>query len=425
MSTWAPDQMCPLILNDWPTYTREDGFVELKQPFDPAYCRGEYRLPPNSSRPHDPPDPATEATERPCPLDNPRWCPHWGARMERYGGRFQIPVRSRNPTLEDLPGDIADDVLSYLAGLESNVRGGRNVVIVGPVGAGKTCIAGLVLVTYARVSGNEDARFIAADSLFRCLGAVTFEPAWMRSREWDGLLETPLLVVDDLGTESPTSEAVRNWGRLIDERYQGRLATIITTNVTDLDGIFYDERARSRFMANCQVWRTNRGDMRAVAATSVGEPDGEGPIEPDPARIEALLGCIPWPRTPEEWENVAAGIRARPVPNDTEKVRLLADHGIPAVVTYRPRTGDADETEEGLRSLLLLAAGSDRHRHLLEAIAWRSHAFGLEYPAHFLLRDWRERLADIPWSDGARSRYGIPSPPPDGHEKICPGGTCV
>ena len=37
---------------------------------------------------------------------------------------------------------------------------------------------------------------------------------------------------------------------------------IVTTNVEDVDALFHDERTRSRFMARCEVWRTERGDMR-------------------------------------------------------------------------------------------------------------------------------------------------------------------
>lgn len=417
--------MCPLVLNDWPTETWSDGEVTLKQPFEPAWCRGQYHIAPASSAPQRTADDATYPTSHDCPFDNPRLCPHWAARMDRYGDRYGVPPRSRNATVEELPGDIADGVIAYLSRLKDNVDGGINVILLGPVGAGKTSTAGLILISYGRLTQRDDGTFILADRLFQLLGTPPRERTRTDDELWQEVLRTPLLVIDDLGTELATTQAVRNWNMLIDERHQGRLATIITTNVADFDDIFHDERARSRFMADCQVWRTNRGDMRAVAATSVGAPDGEGLIEPDPVRIEALMGCLPWPRTPEEWEAVAPEIRARPVLNNTEKVHLLADHGIPAVVTYRSSEADAVGAEESLRSLLLLAAGSDRHRNLLEAIAWRSHAFGLEYPAHFLLRDWRERLADVPWSDQARERYGIPAAEAGGHDGGCHSGVCV
>ena len=168
---------CPLVANDWPTQTYGDGTVVERQPADPARCWGRYSLPPVSSRPYDPADPATGETEHDCPLDNRRQCPHWAERMEGLGTRYGVPPRSRNATLEDIPEDIADDVIAYLGSVERNVQDGVNVIIAGPVGAGKTAAAGLVLIAYVRLAGTGAVRSIGARALFELLETVPPEHA--------------------------------------------------------------------------------------------------------------------------------------------------------------------------------------------------------------------------------------------------------
>lgn len=414
MNRSESDEMCPLIANQWPTRTDCDGRVTLRSQVDPADCRGQYYLPPASSRPQRDADDETWPTSHDCPLDNPRRCPHWAQRMDRYGERFGIPPRSRNASVEDLPGDIADDAIGYLRSVVSRVDDGANVIIAGPVGAGKTCTAGLILITYARLAGTDLVRLIGAEMLFQFLATLCPGPDWARGERWDGLVATPLLVIDDLGTELATSAAVRGWHRLIDERYQAGRATIITTNVAELDEIFHDGRTRSRFMAKCEVWRTGRGDIRGVAATPISEPGGGGAVDAgaNAAETEVLAACLPRPRTREEWEAVGRKIRSRSLNDSADIGYLLADYGVPAVATFIAPDPDILRLESVLRETLTHLADNRSASNLLDTIAWRSHAFGLEYPAHFLLRDWRERLADVPWSDGARSRYGIPSPGP-------------
>jgi len=83
-----------------------------REPLDPVTCRGHYQLPPVSSGPYDPRDPATDETEQRLPAGRPGAVPHWAERMDRHGERFDIPPRSRDATLENIPGDIADGVMA-------------------------------------------------------------------------------------------------------------------------------------------------------------------------------------------------------------------------------------------------------------------------------------------------------------------------
>jgi len=331
--------------------------------------------------------------------------------MEHFGEMFAIPPRSRHATLEDVPGDIADGVIAYMQAIVSNVRGGVNIIIAGAVGAGKTSLAGLLLITYARLARTSDVAFIRAPELFGFLKDADPDLALPPHVAGPGLIKADILVIDDLGTELATSAAIRNWNGLIDKRYQAGRATIITTNSQDLDVIFHDERARSRFMAKCVTWRTERGDMRGVAETaSTPNCEEKDEADPDEAEGEEEAACLPRPKTPEEWEDALAEIAGRRRANAADVAFLLADYGIPAVTTVVARTLDLPKIENVIRKVMATVHACEPTRHLLEAIAWRSHDHGFDYPEDFALLDWRERFADVPWSDQARARYGIPMP---------------
>ena len=56
--------------------------------------------------------------------------------------------------------------------------------------------------------------------------------------------EAEVLILDDLGAESATSWAMEKLFQLLNYRYNACLATVITTNKTNLEGI--SPRVRSR-----------------------------------------------------------------------------------------------------------------------------------------------------------------------------------
>jgi len=189
----------------------------------------------------------------PCEHDSAEACPWWPEREEhqrqnraRWLGDDGFPLSNRYPDPELLPPDIAGDVLRYVREFEGRERK-ANVVISGPVGAGKTSTSAHVVAEL-----RKDAHLVPAADLFDGL-----------QKQIDSDLRTvDILIVDDLGTEIVTPVSLQNWHRIVDERYDRGLATIVTTNVEDVDSLFQDERTRSRFMARCEVWRTTRKDVR-------------------------------------------------------------------------------------------------------------------------------------------------------------------
>ena len=79
-----------------------------------------------------------------------------------------------------------------------------------------------------------------------------YDDAFMKMRE------TELLVLDDLGAEQSTPWANEKLFQLLNYRYNGRLATVITTNKIGFTGI--ENRIRSRL-----------SDTRLVRVVTLGE----------------------------------------------------------------------------------------------------------------------------------------------------------
>lgn len=114
----------------------------------------------------------------------------------------------------------------------------------GNYGSGKTHLA--VAIAHFRLEQGDPVLFMTVPDLLDHLRA-TYGPS--SAVQYDELFErvrnAPLLVLDDLGTESATPWAQEKLFQLINHRYLHKLSTVITTNV-DLDRL--DPRIRSRLL---------------------------------------------------------------------------------------------------------------------------------------------------------------------------------
>lgn len=132
------------------------------------------------------------------------------------------------------------------------------LLLQGGYGCGKTHLA--AAVANARLAAGQPVIFVNAPDLLDHL-RVTFSPG--AEITYDELFERirnfPLLVIDDLGAESPTQWAQEKLYQVFNHRYNAGLPTMITTNA-ELDRM--DPRIRSRLI-----------DMDLVRRVVIEAPD--------------------------------------------------------------------------------------------------------------------------------------------------------
>ncbi len=126
------------------------------------------------------------------------------------------------------------------------------LVIQGTFGCGKTHLA--AAIANAQVEERRPALFVVVPDLLDHLRA-TFNPHSVipYDKLFEQVRRAPLLVLDDLGTESRTPWAREKLYQILNYRYNARLPTVITTaqSLSELD-----PRIRSRIMdqTRCEVW---------------------------------------------------------------------------------------------------------------------------------------------------------------------------
>jgi len=118
------------------------------------------------------------------------------------------------------------------------------LVLVGGYGCGKTHLAAAI-ANRALVQGIVPL-FVTVPDLLDHLRS-TYAPGSPQpySSRFDQVRNTPLLILDDLGTENATPWALEKLFQLLNHRYTARLATVLTTN-QELEHI--DARLRSRLV---------------------------------------------------------------------------------------------------------------------------------------------------------------------------------
>lgn len=128
----------------------------------------------------------------------------------------------------------------------------------GSYGCGKTHLA--AAIANARLAAGQPIMFVNAPDLLDHLRA-TFGPGSEVSYDalFDRVRNIPLLVIDDLGAESPTQWAQEKLYQIFNHRYNAQLPTVITSNV-ELERI--EPRLRSRLV-----------DMDLVRKIVIDAPD--------------------------------------------------------------------------------------------------------------------------------------------------------
>jgi DNA replication protein DnaC len=129
----------------------------------------------------------------------------------------------------ELPPDERDNLRrAYDTALQYSQDSQGWLVLTGPYGCGKTHLA--AAIANARQSRGETVLFVTVPDLLDHLRA-TFSPSSLvpYDQRFNEIKRAPLLVLDDLGTESATPWAREKLYQLFNHRYNACLPTVITT----------------------------------------------------------------------------------------------------------------------------------------------------------------------------------------------------
>ncbi len=161
------------------------------------------------------------------------------------------------------------------------------LVLCGASGCGKTHIAAAVVNRL--LERGEPALFVVVPDLLDHLRSAYQPGADVRYDElFERVRNARVLVLDDLGTQSPTPWAQEKLFQLVNHRFNARLPTIVTTNLLPEQ---MDERLRTRLtdagLARVYVLESRRpSDMRALDVL-----DHAGSSAPS-ADFHALRGAV-------------------------------------------------------------------------------------------------------------------------------------
>lgn len=153
--------------------------------------------------------------------------------------------------------------------------GQKNLLFSGPTGVGKTFMANCIAIEL--MNRGYSVLYQTAPSLFNTI----YEYRYKCSRDnaydssvYKNILDAELLIIDDLGTESPSAMRYAELLSIIDTRCSNDMKkpckTIIATNI-DLKKLFeyYDERVVSRITGGFDMFRFAGDDIRAIKRNGI------------------------------------------------------------------------------------------------------------------------------------------------------------
>lgn len=165
----------------------------------------------------------------------------------------------------------------------------HDLLFTGMPGTGKTYMA--ACVANEAIDAGLSVMYLPAPRMFDILGAyralcASFRPDEDRfeeaERDYSAILDSRLLIVDDLGTEPLKSATLPELLQILDHRHGAGLRTLFCTNAA-LSSLreLYDERLRSRLIGRCTILRFFGDDlrMRAVRTRKRAKPRTANDLE--------------------------------------------------------------------------------------------------------------------------------------------------
>jgi len=162
----------------------------------------------------------------------------------------RIPKRLRHAQLADLPEPHASSIYDWL-----NESNGENLLLLGPVGVGKS-FAGVAALRYAFDSGT-NIMFVPVVEALDALRPGGPDDAAV------GLRSVGMLLLDDLGVEKPSEWTAEQLYGIVNRRWLDERPTIVTSNLTvDKLAAALDPRLCSRLVHDALVIEMTGEDRR-------------------------------------------------------------------------------------------------------------------------------------------------------------------
>jgi DNA replication protein DnaC len=196
-------------------------------------------------------------------------------RLRQLGGLEYLADKTLatfNPELPSLRVWQQDELKRVCQRVEDFARSPQGwLIITGEYGCGKTHLA--AAIANAQIEAGNKVLFVTAPDLLDHLRNA-FRPTDGDEEGYDTRFDevrnTPLLILDDLGIESPTPWAVEKLYQVLNHRYNARLPTVITTNHS-LDDLEQRLRSRLYHQGFSEILNINAPDYRT----------GSGIIQPE------------------------------------------------------------------------------------------------------------------------------------------------
>jgi len=146
----------------------------------------------------------------------------------------------------------------------------RNLLFSGATGVGKTFMANCIAIEL--MNRGYSVLYQTAPALFNTIYEYRYrygrDDAYENS-VYKSILDADLLIIDDLGTESPSATRYAEFLNIIDTRYANNkkrpCKTLISTNI-DMKKLseYYDERVVSRIIGSFDIFRFTGDDIRSL-----------------------------------------------------------------------------------------------------------------------------------------------------------------
>lgn len=180
---------------------------------------------------------------------------------ERRWRTVDIPRRFQGYRLESSPSspDAIDAVRKWC--VTDPVTAGRNLLLLGGVGTGKTGLAVAALWELHAI-GEKPLRFVAVSRLLDAL-----KPGGGDEGLLSACQSAAALALDDLGTTRGTDWERERIFALLNRRYEEQRPSIVTSNVDPAElAESIGERCMSRLLECCEIVSVDGGDLRLRGA---------------------------------------------------------------------------------------------------------------------------------------------------------------